>query len=49
LAITGHKRSFDEPIPLACGRYLVTLDDAGARDLGKSAGPAAARINESRC
>ena len=29
MADRGWKRSFDEPIPLAHGRYLVTLDDAG--------------------
>jgi hypothetical protein len=28
LAHRGWKRRFDEPIPIPCGRYLVTLEDA---------------------
>jgi hypothetical protein len=29
VADRGWKRRFDEPIPLPCGRQLVTLEDAG--------------------
>ena len=29
MADRGWKRRFDEPIPVPCGRYLVTLEDAG--------------------
>jgi hypothetical protein len=26
---TGWRRSFDDPIPVPCGRALITLEDAG--------------------